>query len=83
MEESIVVILNLVKSGKSYDIEIPLDISARELVVGLNSAFKLNINVEDIKNCYLKVENPTMLLRGNMILRDSGIRNGSKINYTE
>lgn len=83
MDENIVVVLNLTKINKSIDIEIPLDITARELIVGLNTAYELNIDTDDIKNCFLKIDNPPMLLRGNMVLRDTGIRNGSIINYTE
>lgn len=81
MEDSIVVVLKINK--RKCDIEIPLDITARELVVGLNSAYELNIDTNNIKNCYLKVENPIMLLRGNMLLRESSIRNGSVIHIAE
>lgn len=62
--------------------EVPLYITARELVIGLNEAYELDIDINDIKKCYLKVDNPVMLLRGNMLLRDAGIRNGSVISYS-
>lgn len=67
----------------SVDLEVPLDISANELVTALNTAYNLEIDTTNIKNCYLKAEKPIALLRGNKTLGEFGIRNGSIINYTE
>ena len=78
-----VIILNLHKRSESYDLEVPLDISANDLVNALNTAFHLEIDTSDVKNCYLKAENPIALLRGDKMLEEFGIRNGSVINYTE
>lgn len=83
MENKVTVILNLVKRNISVDIEIPLDITVRELLIAMNYAFDLGIDTTDINQCYLKVENPIMLLRGNNPLSEWGLRNGSIINYTE
>ncbi len=83
MDKTIVVIFNILKRNISVDIEIPTDITTRELLVGLNQAFDLGIDTSDIKKCYLKVENPIVLLRGNKLLSEYGLRNGSVINYTE
>lgn len=82
-KETAIIILNLVKQKASADLEVPLDITANELVVALNSAFNLGIDTSDIKKCYLKAENPITLLKGNKTLSEFGIRNGSIINYTE
>lgn len=82
MTDSVVVIFKSIEKKISVDLEVPLYITARELVVGLNDAYDLGIDVNDIKKCYLKVDNPVMLLRGNMLLRDAGIRNGSIISYS-
>lgn len=65
------------------DIEVPLDISANELVIALNSAYELGIDLTDIKNCYLKSERPIALLKGNKTLQELGIRTGSVIRYSE
>ena len=81
MDETIVVIFK--QNNLTVDLEVPLNITARELVIGLNSAYDLNIDIDDVKKCYLKVENPIMLLRGNMLLRDAGLINGSVISYSE
>ena len=75
--------LNLTKKNITADIEVPLNISANEFVVALNSAYDLGIDTTNIKNCYLKAENPIALLRGNKSLMEFGLRNGSVINYTE
>lgn len=83
MEDKITVIFHIQKRNLSVDLEIPLDITVKELVVGLNQAFDLNIDTTDIKQCYLKAENPILFLRGNKLLRESGLRNGSIIHYTE
>ncbi len=78
----VIVIFNNYKTGQSSDIEIPIDITANELVSGLNSAYDLGIDTTNIKECYLKAENPIALLRGNKTLDEFGIRDGSIINFT-
>lgn len=81
-KDKAIIIFNNAKLNTTVDIEIPLNITATELVIGLNSAYDLGIDISDIKNCYLKAENPIALLRGNKTLAQFGIRNGSIINYT-
>lgn len=78
-----IIILNIVYKGVSYDLEVPLDISANELVIAVNSAYQLGIDTTNMKNCYLKAENPIALLKGDKTLAEYGIRNGSIINITE
>lgn len=73
-----VVIFNYIDNF-SVDLEIPLDITANDLVYALNKAYNLGIDISNIKECYLKSENPIALLRGNKSLREFGIRNGSII----
>ena len=82
-DNNAIVIFNIVKRNISVDLEVPLDISANDLVIALNVAYDLGIDTADIKNCYLKSENPIALLRGNKTLAEFGLRNGSIINYTE
>ena len=82
-KESAVIIFNIVKRNFSVDLEIPLNITANELVNALNTAYELGVDTSDIKNCYLKAENPIALLKGNKTLADFGLRNGSIINFTE
>lgn len=82
-EEKAIITLNIVKRELSVDLEVPLSITANELVCALNTAYELNIDITDMKNCYLKAEKPIILLRGNKTLGEFGLRNGSVINYTE
>lgn len=82
-KETVIIVFKIVKKNYTADLEIPLDITANELVVALNAAYDLKIDVSDIKNCYLKAENPIMLLRGNRTLREYGVRNGTIISFTE
>ena len=82
-KETAIIILNIVQREFTVDIEVPLDISANDLVNGLNIEYKLGIDNSDIKNCYLKMENPIALLKGNKTLAEFGLRNGSIINFTE
>lgn len=78
-----VVILKIRKRNYVVDIEVPLNITANELVIGLNSAYDLGIDVTNVKECYLKTENPIALVRGNRLLSEFGMRNGTIINFTE
>lgn len=82
-KDKAIIVFNNGKRNTTVDIEVPLDITATELVIGLNIAYDLGIDTSNIKNCYLKAENPIALLRGNKTLAQYGIRNGSVIFYTE
>lgn len=81
--EKAIVILNLYKRGEAIDLEVPLNITANELVTGINSAYELGIDTSDVKNCFLRAENPIMLLRGEKTLAEFGVRNGTRINIVE
>ncbi len=81
--ETAIVILKILKRNFSVDLEIPLYISANELVIALNTAYDLGIDTTNVKNCYLKAEKPIALLKGNKTLEEFGIRNGTVIYYTE
>lgn len=83
MSARAVVHLNLVRSGETYDVDVPLDITAGELLKGLNEAYQLGLDAEDASQCYLKAENPVVLLHGRRTLGEFGIMNGSIINVTE
>lgn len=84
-EKAVVNFSILRKNGKTevVDLEIPLCITANELVIALNTAYNLGINTEDTKNCYLKAENPIVLLRGSKLLSDYKIMNGTNIFFVE
>lgn len=83
MNDKAIVIFNITKRNFQVDLEIPLNISANELVVALNTAYELGIDTTNVKNCFLKAENPIALLKGNRLLSEYGIRNGTVIHFTE
>ena len=82
-QETVIIILDLGKRKKTVDLEVPLNITANELVNALNTAYGLGINKNDIKNCYLKAERPIALLRGNRTLGEFGVRNGTVIRFSD
>lgn len=77
--EKAIVIFKILNRNRSFDLEVPLNISANDLVLALNSAYDLGIDTANIKNCYLKAERPIALLKGNKSLEDFGVRNGTII----
>ena len=79
-DDKVIVILNIKRLSKKYDGEVPLYITANDLVKGLNTAFNLGINTENINECFLRCENPIVLLKGNKTLREFNLRNGTLIN---
>lgn len=83
VKEKAIIIFNIKKKNYTVDLEVPLDISANDLVNSLNIAYELGIDTSNIKNCYLESENPIALLKGNKTLAEFGLRNGSVINFTE
>lgn len=82
-QDTAIVVFNIAKRNFTVDLEVPLDITANDLVNALNSAYDLKIDTTNIKNCFLKMENPIAFLKGNKTLAEFGMRNGSVINFTE
>lgn len=82
-EQRAVCTFNWHKKQQAIDIDVPLNISANELITALNTAFKLDIDTTDLTQCYLQSENPIALLKGNKTLEDYGLRDGTIINFTK
>lgn len=82
-KDRITAILHIHKENKKIDVDIPLDITVNELIIGLNEGFRLGFDTTDLSTCYLKTENPTAFLKGNKCIADYGLRNGTTINITE
>lgn len=82
MENKAIIIFRMYRKNMEVDLEIPLDITANDLVNALNTAYELGIDTTNVKNCYLKAENPIALLKGNRLLSEYGVRNGTIINFT-
>lgn len=80
MDTIIVNFLNL-NNGTEDEIEIPLSITANDLIYALSATYNLGLNSEDVFGYYLCSENPIAFLRGEKTLSDFKLRNGSKIIY--
>ena len=65
----------------NVDLDIPLDITANDLIAALNKMYGLGIDTENMKDCYLKSEDPIVLIKGSRTLADFGIRTGSIIRH--
>lgn len=79
MKDRITVFFENKDERTTTELEIPSNITANDLVFALNSAYGLKMDTDNIFQCYLVAENPIAFLRGNKMIADFGIRNGSKI----
>ena len=79
MDTKIIIRFKNVKENQEFDIEVPLDITANELIYGLKNSFKLPIDMDDPGQCYMRAENPIALIRGEATLESLGLRNGSVV----
>lgn len=69
-----------INNEKEEDIDIPLNITAVELLIGLNEAYNLGYNMAKISEYCLHFENPICMARGEKTLNEYGIMNGSILN---
>lgn len=83
MDDRAVVRVCIAATGEVHDVDVPLDISAGELLLGLNEAYNLGLGIEDPMRCFVKAENPVVLMHGRKSLGQYGIMDGSIINITE
>ena len=74
-----IITVKLINKNESYDLEVPLDISAGELCGALYEMYSSQIQ-SNMQQFFLRAERPIALLRGQRSLRDYGIRDGSIIN---
>lgn len=68
-------------SGERAELEVPLTITANDLIDALNISYGLGLNKEDYSNYYMCMENPIAFFRGERTLEELGVRNGSQIIY--
>lgn len=83
MNNKIIMVFERKKPGESYDLEVPVNITANELLYGLNKGLNLGLDLEDSKQCYLCTENPIALLKGNVELSEFCLHNGTKICFNK
>ncbi|MCR4839228.1 MAG: hypothetical protein K5897_09915 [Eubacterium sp.] len=78
----IILEVRLLQKAEHHDVEVSDEITAHELVKALNAAYELGINLTDIGKCFLRAENPIVLLKGNRRLYEFGVHTGTIINVT-
>lgn len=79
MEKRAIVIFQIPQRRFCCDLDIPLFITADELVGALNEAYKLGIRRDRPQEQYLRAEDPIALIRGSATLEELGIHHGSMI----
>ena len=81
MEDKIIMVFERARTQERFDIEVPLDITANELLNGLNTGLRLGLNLEDSTQCFLCTENPIALIKGNTLLKDYNLHDGTIISF--
>lgn len=74
-----IVIVKIDGYDEEYELEIPLNVSVKEISAALIEALHLKEKGINITGYYMRTENPTCFLKGNDILKNYHISFGSKI----
>ncbi|MDI9215855.1 MULTISPECIES: EsaB/YukD family protein [Clostridium] len=61
------------------DLEIPIDISVKEVCVAIKKALDIDNKHINISGYYIKTKHPTGFLKGNDILKKFNVCDGTKI----
>lgn len=81
MKDTVVIEFINMENMSRKELEVPLDISANEMLEAMLQAFHLQAEPAEKANGCLIAENPIAFLHGKKTLREYGIRNGSIIIY--
>lgn len=79
MKEKVILLFERERTKECFDIEVPLGITANELLYALNRGLNLGIDLSDASQCYLTTKNPIALLKGDVSLKESGVHDGTRI----
>lgn len=79
MKDKVSVIVHVDGRQIAEELEIPVDISANELIVALSQMYGLDVDKNKLFRYYLKADEPKVLIRGEKKLKDYGIRTGTQI----
>ena len=74
-----IITLKIQNTNEEYELEIPTEITVKELCNALNIGLKLKERNIQISNYYIKTFNPLSFIKGRDILKDYGVRNGTII----
>ncbi|CDM68308.1 hypothetical protein CM240_1144 [Clostridium bornimense] len=78
MERAIVTI-SIENLKDKFELEIPVDITVKEICSALNKALHLEEKGIEISGYYIKTKNPTCFLKGKDVLQNFNISHGSEI----
>ncbi len=78
----VTVVFIMTERKEEREIEIPLFLTANELILALSKAYGLDMDLSHISSCCLMAENPIALLKGSKTLEAFGLRNGTVIYFT-
>ncbi len=79
MKNRALVVVKNRMDGTERDFDIPLDISLNDFILALSSIYGVDLGEEKMGRRHLSVENPVTLMKGNRLLREYGLRDGSII----
>ena len=79
MKETAVVVVHVPNKSVTEDLEIPLYITANDLIEALAAIYQVPFDPDRIFSFYVKCESPKALLRGQTTLSDYGVRDGSNL----
>lgn len=74
-----VVTVKIEGTDEEYELEIPTDVTVKEICAALSKALKLEERKIKISGYYIKTENPICFLKGNDVLKKYNIASGTTI----
>lgn len=78
-KKTIIILVCDHRNGTETDVEIPLNITANELIVAINESFHLEMDTDNLFRCYLSAENPIALVKGDKTIGEFGLHDGTII----
>lgn len=79
MKDTAVVMVYIPERNIREDLEIPLNITANELIQAIASIYSLELRQDALETYYLKADSPKCLIRSGKTLKEFGIREGTEI----
>ena len=79
MKNSYVIDIHIKDMEKPDELEVPSDITILDLIEGLSGIYHIPVDHNKLDQYYLKMDYPKSLLRGEKLLRDTGMRDGSEV----
>lgn len=77
MKDKAIIIMHYA-DGRTEDLEVPLNITANDFILAVSKIY--SVELKQNKNYYyLRCDNPKALLRGNKLLGDYSLRDGTEI----